>query len=102
MVIFINRHFLLTHPDLTLSKYVLNFCFCWRSTTADGPKINLGENSAEQVAYKLMRDIAKAEGVKLDGVEANSNRQWIIKTYIMCRQAVAGHANVEHVLGLGN
>lgn len=68
---------------------------------ADAPTVNLGENSAEYVAYRLMRDIAKAEKVKLEGVETNSNREWIIKTYVMCRQATAGHSNVEYLLGLG-
>jgi len=68
---------------------------------ADTPVVNLGDNSAEHVAYKLMRHIANAEGVKLEGMGINSNREWIIKTYIMCRTAVSGHSNIEHVLGLG-
>lgn len=68
---------------------------------ADAPTINLGENSAEYVAYKLMRHIANAEGVKLEGSGINSNREWIIKTYTMCRLAVTGHTNVEYVLELG-
>jgi len=48
-----------------------------------------------------MKHIARAEKVQLEGININSDREWIIKTYIMCRTAVAGHSNVEHVLGLG-
>ena len=68
---------------------------------AENTVVHIGENSPEQVAYKLMRDIARAEKVSLEGTNITSNREWIIKTYIMCRQAAAGHTNVEHVLGLG-
>ncbi|NCN86149.1 MAG: hypothetical protein GW822_12735 [Sphingomonadales bacterium] len=67
----------------------------------DAPVVHIGENSPEQVAYKLMKHIARAEKVQLEGININSDREWIIKTYIMCRTAVAGHSNVEHVLGLG-
>lgn len=63
--------------------------------------VHIGENSPEQIAYKLMHDIARAEKINLVGSNVNSNREWIIKTFIMCRQAAGGHTNVDHVLGLG-
>lgn len=69
---------------------------------ADAPIINLGENSAEHVAFKLMNLVATAENKTLHGPDHNASREWIIKTYIMCRTAVAGHSNTDHVLGLGN
>jgi hypothetical protein len=50
--------------------------------------VHIGENSPEQVAYKLMRDIAIAEKIYLSGTSLNSNRDWIIRTYCQCLQAV--------------
>lgn len=51
---------------------------------ADNTVVHLGENSPEQVAYKLMRDIARAEKKNLEGVSINSDRQWILSTYREC------------------
>jgi hypothetical protein len=55
---------------------------------ADQTTVHMGENSPEQVAYKLMGIIAQAEKVNLTGVSVNSNRQWILKTYMQCLVAV--------------
>jgi hypothetical protein len=63
--------------------------------------VHIGENSPEQVAYKLMQHIAYAEKVKLEGAGANATREWIIKTYMMCRVAVDGVANAQYVLEIG-
>ena len=68
---------------------------------ADNATVHIGENSPEQVAYKLMHDIALAEKMGLGTLQNKAMREWIIKTYTMCRQAVSGHTNVEYVLGLG-
>lgn len=55
---------------------------------ADQTTVHMGENSPEQVAYKLMNAIANAEKVHLTGVNINSNREWILKTYMQCLMAV--------------
>lgn len=55
---------------------------------ADNNVVHIGENSPEQVAYKLMRDIARSQSVHLEGTSINSNRDWIIKTYCACLHAV--------------
>ena len=55
---------------------------------ADNTAVHIGENSPEHVAYKLMRDIAHAEKVVLAGAGINSNREWILRTYMQCLMAV--------------
>lgn len=54
---------------------------------ADNTTVHIGENSPEQVAYKLMRLIASAEKINMEGLGINSNRQWIIRTYCQCLMA---------------
>jgi hypothetical protein len=54
---------------------------------ADGPITHIGENSPEQVAFKLMDVIARAEGINLLAQKA-TNREWILKTYAMCLETV--------------
>jgi hypothetical protein len=41
-----------------------------------------GEGSPEQIAYKLMQDIAKCEGKKL--APDNASREWILGTFAQC------------------
>lgn len=55
---------------------------------ADNNVVHIGENSPEQVAYKLMRDIARAEKKALDGAPPNSSRDWILSTYKQCLKIV--------------
>lgn len=55
---------------------------------ADSTTVHIGENSPEQVAYKLMHNIANAEKVNLQGSAVNSSREWILKTYMQCLMAV--------------
>jgi hypothetical protein len=66
---------------------------------AGEPVINLGENSAEYVAYKLMRDIAHAEKIVLQGMSINSTREWILKTYAQCLQTVRSPHLIGDILG---
>ena len=54
---------------------------------AEAATVHIGENSPEQVAYKLMRHIASAEKINLDGINVTSSRQWIIRTYCQCLMA---------------
>ncbi len=51
--------------------------------------VHIGENSPEQVAYKLMQDIAKVESRRLDAsVEDNgtqvADRKWILDVFAEC------------------
>jgi hypothetical protein len=53
---------------------------------ADSATVHIGENSAEQVAYKLFYDVMNAEKKSLSNVD----RAYILKTYWECRRVVAG------------
>lgn len=53
--------------------------------------VHIGENSPEQVAFKLYREIAAAE---LYGSQPkNPDRKWILDTYAECLLAVRMPAN---------
>ena len=55
---------------------------------ADSAVVHIGENSPEQVAYKLMQHIASVEGKEfytLNGKQAD--REWILRTYMQCLRA---------------
>ena len=65
---------------------------------ADGAVVHIGENSPEQVAYRLMRDIAIAEKINLVGNGVNSSRDWIIRTYAQCRQVVSSPHTADKLL----
>jgi hypothetical protein len=55
---------------------------------ADETTIHIGENSPEQVAYKLMQQIAASEGFVLGGMGQRPNREWLIRTYSQCLYAI--------------
>jgi hypothetical protein len=61
---------------------------------ADAPVVHIGENSPQEIAYKLMRDIARVEDKLLERSEKNpgkvANRKWILDTYMECLNAVRG------------
>ena len=61
---------------------------------ADAPIIHIGENSPEQVAYKLMRDIAGEEGKTFShgSVKGTADRKFILDTYSECLRRVRSHA----------
>jgi hypothetical protein len=54
------------------------------------PIVHVGENSPEEVAFKLMREIAMAENKSLRGAVAGDkpNRNWILDTYAQCLSVV--------------
>jgi hypothetical protein len=52
---------------------------------ADAPVVHIGENSPEQVAYKLYRDI------RLEEKKSNADRKYVLDTYAECLEAVRGH-----------
>jgi hypothetical protein len=56
----------------------------------DASAVNIGENSSEHVAYRLMHDIANAEGkiFNINNPEAVPSRHWILSTYAECLLSV--------------
>ncbi|UXT59635.1 hypothetical protein FY134_18225 [Agrobacterium fabrum] len=59
---------------------------------ADTAVVHIGENSPQEVAYKLLRHIADCEKRSLTGGSANgfspADREWILKTYAEAINAV--------------
>lgn len=63
---------------------------------ADQAVVHIGENSPEQVAYRLTRDIMIAENRQLgEGGKARVDRKWLLDTYGECLQAVKGYRDWE-------
>ena len=54
---------------------------------ADQPVVHIGENSPEQVAYRLLRDIMMSEQKSLKDVDRN----YLLDTYSECWRAVRGN-----------
>lgn len=59
---------------------------------ADAPVVHIGENSPEEVAYRLMKTIASNEGKTINpmGNNISADRKWILDTYAECLDAVRG------------
>lgn len=60
------------------------------------PVVHIGENSPEQVAYKLMGHIADVERKSIHqsqptGGWTAADRKWILDTYAECLQAAKGY-----------
>ncbi|WP_332304708.1 hypothetical protein [Rhizobium sp. GR12] len=59
---------------------------------SDKATVHIGENSAEQIAYKLFHHIADCEKKSLVGHNNNgysaADREWILKTYAEAMNAV--------------
>lgn len=65
------------------------------------PVVHFGENSAEEVAFKLMFNVAVAEGKQFTRAadiqyisSGNVDRKWILDTYAECLRAVT-HPHVR-------
>lgn len=56
---------------------------------ADEAVVHIGENSPEQVAYKLMIDLRSIENRYPEHQQAD--RKWLLDTYAECLEAVKGH-----------
>lgn len=58
----------------------------------DQAVVHIGENSPEQVAYKLLRDIARLEKKYNSSLHhfENTDRKWILETYADCLDAARG------------
>jgi hypothetical protein len=66
---------------------------------AGEPVVHIGENSPEQVAFRLLQIIADVEGRQLYGHGENKvDREWLLKTYSQCIFIVNRSSNVEDVL----
>jgi hypothetical protein len=61
---------------------------------ADTPIVHIGENSPEQVAYKLLQIVASNEGKSLTG-GATADRKWLLDTYAECLHTVR-NPNTRH------
>lgn len=56
---------------------------------ADETVVHIGENSAEQVAYKLLNDVIAAEEYRYRSMSKDGEaRAYILDTYAECLQAV--------------
>jgi hypothetical protein len=61
------------------------------TSVADAPVAHIGENSPEEVAYKLLQDVAYAEGQELrlgSTASKKADRKWILDAYAECLNAV--------------
>ena len=49
---------------------------------ADADALHIGENSPEQVAFKLLYEIANVEGIEMRGLSGTkkTDRKWILDT----------------------
>lgn len=58
---------------------------------ADNTVVHMGENSPEQIAYKLLQAIAMNEGMTLANThvgKASADRKWLLDTYAECLKTV--------------
>lgn len=62
---------------------------------ADQTTVHIGENSPEQVAFKLMQLIGSAENKPLHHATPAVSREWILTTYAQCLLTV----KTPHLLG---
>ena len=63
---------------------------------ADQPVVHIGENSPEEVAYKLFKHIVDIEAKALthsppSGGRTPATREWVLSTYRDCFLTVKGH-----------
>ena len=58
---------------------------------AENTTVHIGENSPQQVAYKLLEIIASNEGktLRYDGDKASADRKWLLDTYAECLTTVS-------------
>jgi hypothetical protein len=61
-----------------------------RGEVAEAAEVHLGENSPEGVAFKLLYEIAEAEGMQMRHADGSKkpDRQWILDIYAECIMAV--------------
>jgi len=69
---------------------------------ADETAIHIGENSPEQVAYRLMHEIAAVERIAIHGGDlepkwTRAGRAWILSAYQECLYAVKTPKRPAHL-----
>jgi hypothetical protein len=59
---------------------------------AETPASHIGENSPEQIAYKLFEEVARAEDHSTKSIPGSTkpDREWILDTYAECLTAAKG------------
>jgi hypothetical protein len=61
--------------------------------------VHIGENSPEQVAFKLLHEVAKAEDVTLVGTGSGRgkapDRAWLLNTFAECLHAARGYRTFD-------
>lgn len=57
-----------------------------------------GTKMPEDIAYNLMIDIARTEKIALGGDTPNGSREWIIRTYCQCLQAMRNPSDAAAIL----
>ena len=62
---------------------------------ADDTTVHIGENSPEQIAFKLLQLVGLAEKKSLNTPGTSADRDWILKTYAQCLRTV----QAPHSLG---
>ena len=66
---------------------------------ADSTVVHIGENSPEEVAFKLMRVIADLENKDLYGNSSGkADRVWLLRTYAQCLRAVRVPQMIDDVV----
>jgi hypothetical protein len=63
---------------------------------SDTPVVHIGENSPEEVAFKLMEKVARLEKKIFyhsseRTQDSTADRQWLLDTYAECLHAVRGY-----------
>jgi hypothetical protein len=62
---------------------------------AEGATVHIGENSPEQVAYKLLLSVGIQEKKDVgNGLVRGADRKWVLDTYAECLEAVQGRRSV--------
>lgn len=59
--------------------------------------VHIGENSPEEVAFKLLQTVASVEGKSLfpfRGGDVKPDRKWILDTYAECLAATRGFRTI--------
>ena len=59
---------------------------------------HIGENSPEEVAYKLLERVAFIENMEIAGLQGSrqaTSRKWLLDTYAECLHAVKGYRQVS-------
>jgi hypothetical protein len=55
---------------------------------ADTPVVHIGENSPEEVAYRLLKGVALSEDKKLASGIVIADRAWLLRAYSECLYSV--------------